>query len=225
MKKTINRTNIICALIINIAIVVLEIIGVFLSVQRHGIKVFQFYTENSNYFALIVSFIFCISCVVALIKRKHIPRWILNLRFVSTVCLTVTFVVVIAVLIPMFPDTFVFMMFQNSNLFQHFLCPVLSFISFIFFENQISLTKKSILYCLIPTLIYGVVLITLNLFKIITGPYPFFYVYVIPWYTTTLSLLGIFIGSLLITIILYYLHNKNNLKNNYKTEKILQKNA
>lgn len=205
--SVLERRKLIFAFIVNLAIVGLEIVGLILSVQRHGVKVFQFYTENSNYFALIVSAIFCIGAIVALIRKTRIRKWLHILRYVSTVCLTLTLIIVLIVLIPLYPDTFAYMLFGNSNLYQHLLCPVFSLISFILLEKHESLPKKAIFYALIPTIIYGVACIILNLFKVITGPYPFLYLYAIPWYISAPSLLGILLSAVLIAFGLYALHN------------------
>ena len=85
------------ALVINLAIVLLEIVGLILSVQRHGTGVFMFYTENSNYFALIVSIIFSVFACMELKQRKTIPKWVKVLRHTTTVCLSITFLVVLFV--------------------------------------------------------------------------------------------------------------------------------
>ena len=66
---------------------------------------------------------------------------------------------------------------------------------------------------MIPTLIYGVVLIILNIAKVVVGPYPFFYVYDMPWYASILCLLGILLAVVSIAIGIYYLHNIVHIKN------------
>ena len=202
------RKKTIFALFFNIFIVFFEILGVIFSVQRHGIKVFMFYTENSNYLSLLISLSFCIYAIIYLKSNRSIPYFIYCLRFISTTCLTITLFVVLFILTPMLPGSFVFMMFKSSNLFQHLLCPVFSIISFLFFENSIFLNKKALFYALIPTIIYGIICIGLNLLKIITGPYPFFYVYLVPWWFSSCSILVIIMGSLGISFLLYKLFNK-----------------
>ena len=206
--KQIATKKLFLSFFINLAIVVLEIIGLVLSVQRHGKNVFQYFTENSNYFALIVSVIFCIGCIFAVKNKTNVAHFICVLRYVSTVCLTVTITVVLFVLIPMFPSTFLFMMFQTSNLYQHFLCPVLSIVSLLFLENQQKLYSSAIFYAIIPTLVYGTILISLNLLEIISGPYPFFYFYLVPWYVSVFGCLGVFLGSVLIAVLLFFVYNK-----------------
>lgn len=196
------------ALVINLIIIVLEIVGVVLSVRRHGVKVFHFYTENSNYFALLVSFVFCVHCIVALLRKTRIKKWILLLRYVSTVCLVITLIIVLLVLIPMFPSTATFMLWRDSNLYQHTLCPLLSVTSFFVFERQDKLPKYALFIGMLPTIFYGVVCIILNILKVMMGPYPFFYVYVLPWYITLSSILVVFLVAIMIVCIIYFLYNR-----------------
>jgi hypothetical protein len=196
------------SLIINGLIVILEIVGLYLSVGRLGIKVFQYYTENSNYLALVTSSVFILVVTISLIRGKLIPSWVYILRFVTTASLTITLVVVLLVLIPMMPEDTMFLLFGNSCLYQHTLCPILSILSFIFLENESKLSRKSILYALIPTIIYGVIFITLNILKIVEGPYPFFYFYYFPWYMSVSVIFGIFIGSMIIATLLYVSYNR-----------------
>lgn len=196
------------ALIFNFLILALEIVGLILSIQRHGIMVFVFYTEDSNYFALAVSLIFCIGGIIALKKQTALPGWIHSLRFIATVCLTITFIVANFVIIPLQPQLLTYMLFEGSSLYQHLLCPILSVISFLVLENQIHLPRKMIFYATIPTIVYGITLITLNLTKVITGPYPFFYFFQIPWFVSVLSILGIGVIAVLSALVLYFLNNK-----------------
>ena len=212
-NKIINNKKIILAFVTNIIIVLLEIFGLILSVKRHGLKVFHYYTENSNYLTLIISLIFCINCIYSLISKKQINTTIIILRFISTTCLTITLLVVLFILIPMFPNTAIFMLFRDSNLYQHTLCPLISIISFLFFENDFKLNKKSIFLATLPTIVYGLIFITLNLFKVVIGPYPFFYVYEIPWYSSIMWLSIILFGSIIISIVLFAIYNRHSKAN------------
>ena len=220
--KNISKQKTILAFVINLIIVVLEVVGLVLSVERHGKNVFHYYTENSNYFALIVSVVFCVGCIFALKNKRDISNFVVILRYVSTVCLTVTLIVVLFVLIPMFPSTFSFMLFQTSNLYHHLLCPVLSIFSLLFLENHIKLSNSAIFYAVLPTLVYGTILITLNLLQVISGPYPFFYFYLVPWYVSVFGCLGVFFGSVLLSVLLFFVYNR---KENYETKPIKCKNA
>lgn len=213
MENNIGKRKLIVDLVLNILIVGLEVVGLVLSVRRHGIKVFQFYTENSNYFALIVSVIFCIVGIIALIRNRKVSYWIFVLRYIATVCLTLTLIIVLFVLIPMYPDTVNFILFYDSNLYQHLICPILSIFSFLFFEKEYVLSKKSIVLGVIPTVVYGVICVILNVFNIIIGPYPFFFVHLIPWYYLILWYIGLLLLCvILIAIILYTFHSRRRKK-------------
>lgn len=210
MKNNVLKRKLIWAFWLNLAIVVLEIVGVFLSVQTHGKQVFLFYTQLSNYFALLTSAIFCVACAIALTKKSYVASWIHNLRYVSTCCLTLTISVVLFILLPMLPGYFSYLMIEGASLIQHVSCPIISIISLLLFENQFKLKRRSIVYALVPTIVYGMVLISLNLFRIIIGPYPFFFVYVVPWYFSTFCISGIVLGSYFIAIGLYFMHNRKH---------------
>ena len=202
-----NRTKFLISFILNLIIFSFEIIGLILSIRRRGVEVFLFYTEISNYFTLLISFIFIIFTIISINTNKIYPI-IYYLRFVSCICLTITIIVVLFILIPMFPDTTTFLLFGDSNLYQHLLCPALSLISFLYFENHTILPRKMIFCGLMPTITYGVIMLILNLTKVIVGPYPFFYIYVISPLYSIGGILGIFIISLLTTLSIYFLYNK-----------------
>lgn len=210
------------AFILNFVILILEIVAVFLSIQRHGIMVFAFYTENSNYFALIVSFIFCVGTLKCLKSGKPLPKWIYSLRFIATVCLTITFIVSVFIIIPFRPSMTMYMLFHGSSLYQHLLCPLISLFSFICFERTQIISKNNIFYALLPTIIYGMTCVILNLFKVMTGPYPFFYFYQIPWYLSSLSVFGVCTISYLTALVLYKINNKQKILPKRKIEAQIQ---
>ena len=214
-----TRKKIVLSLLINVVIVVLELIGLYLSLRRHGTKAFQFYTENSNYFTLIVSMCYCLVGVIAISQRRLIPKWIVYLRYTATTCLVITFVVVAVILIPMFPHTWKFMLFDDSNLYQHLLCPIISTLSFVLLENDMQIDKKAILLATIPTIIYGIIMIVLNILRVVTGPYPFFYVYDVPWYSCTVFIIVIGIVAITVAIGLYLLFNRGEKKEKAKLSK------
>ena len=196
----------------NLIIVFMELIGVVLSLKRRGVGAFLFYTENVNYFTLLVSFWFVLEY---LIKQKT-SKIVNCFRFISSVCLAVTFVMVTTILIPMFPESFMFMMFEDSNLYQHFLCPTISILSLILFENKNKLHKTNIIFALIPTLVYGIVMVILNLLKVVVGPYPFFYLYQIRWYLSIPWLIGVLLIVVAIDLFVFWLHNKKFLSKKIK---------
>ena len=175
----------ITALILNGILIVVGVLGMINVIKFYGASTFIYYTVDSNIVCLISSILFF---VFMLIKKNitEIPFFVMVLRFMATVCLTVTFVVVVAYLAPVrvwipegtYLDNLKILLFKDDMLYQHLLAPVISFISFAFFEGDRRLNKKkTIWYGAAVTLVYGAIMIILNLLKIVDGPYPFFRIY------------------------------------------------
>lgn len=174
-----KKINFYIALFLNVAIVVMEIVGLLKSYNRQKFESLKFYTEDSNILGFITSLIFCIASIKAIVvKDFSISKWVKVLRYMATSCLTVTFVVVLTVLSPAGGlKALEEMMLKDSMLYHHFLCPVVAFISFVFFEQSLGFNKKTTLFALIPTLVYAVISTTLNILRLLDGPYPFLKVY------------------------------------------------
>ena len=196
-------------LILNVILVVFCILGLIF-VRKEIDNIFLYYTENSN----ILSGISSLLLVIFLIIKKEfkcIPEWLCVFRYIGTCCLALTFIVVVTILIPSdtlsYIDGIKHFMLQGSMLFHHFLCPVISFISFTLFESNEKLNKKkTIWYALIPTFIYGLIFITLNILKVVDGPYPFLRVYRQPWYMSIVWIFIIFVGNYYIAKLILYIN-------------------
>src|SRR5574344_236264 len=185
------------ALFCNVLIILFETLGIILSAQKHGFSLFQFYTEDSNLFAFLTSILFVSYMVISIQKGKLvIPKWVNFMRYVSTLCLTVTFIVVVCILSPMYGiQGYQMMLFYNSMLYHHLLAPIVSFISFVFFETKHTIPKSYVLLSLILTVIYAAVIVLLNILKVVQGPYPFLMVYNQPVYASILWCSGILGGA------------------------------
>ncbi len=157
-------------LILNTAVIIFGSIG-FCMNMNYGIATLRYYTVLSNIFALAVSVLYV---SFSLRTKGNIPVFITFLRYAAAVCLTLTFLVVTFIFIPMAGTS---VLFEGVNLFQHLLCPVISFVSFMFFENRSKLSKRHIFLSLIPTFTYAAVIIILNILRVVSGPYPFLMVY------------------------------------------------
>lgn len=162
-----KRKNI--SIILNLLIVILEIIGFICVFKYNGNIQFEYYTEDSNIIALFVSFIYAIF----LLLNKKIPKWLSMLKYMMTICLTVTFLVVIFVLIPMADFNFFHYMFDGALLYQHTFCPILAIITFIFFDELSNYNLKDNIIGLSLTFLYSLILVPLNIMDIVVGPYPF----------------------------------------------------
>ncbi len=194
----------IAAIIVNGCIVILEIIGFILSIKGLGLSMFQYYTQDSNYFALFASVLFEIFAIRSLVKNQSLPNWVASVRYMATCCLSLTFLVVLFVLIPMSGFTnALFMLTSGSMLYYHLLCPILCVVSFLLFETDTALEQKNMWASMIPTTIYAIVIVFLNLIQTIRGPYPFLYIYEQPVFVSVVWVFVILGIALLISWLLW----------------------
>ncbi|MDD4291126.1 MAG: hypothetical protein PHX51_02650 [Clostridia bacterium] len=173
----INKRKTIYAIAANVLIVLFEIIAFIMSFRASGWEALTYYTQDSNLLALFSCAIFTVFAAQTL-KGKPLPQWVFMLRYMATCMLAVTFIVVIFVLIPMFGfDQALFLLFGDSMLFMHTLCPIISVLSFVLLEPQPRCRRSQIFVALIPSGMYAVIVIILNITRTMHGPYPFLYIY------------------------------------------------
>lgn len=196
-------------LIVSVILVIFEFIGLVLMEElykSYGQPPFgwiKYYTQLSNIYSMVAAGLMVYFTSRDLVNNKETtPKWIRILRFSVTCCLTETFLVTMFVLAPMgMMGGFVPLMFQGPNMFHHFLCPLISLLSFIFLEKGEKITIRHTLIAFIPTIIYGIVAVVLNILKIWHGPYPFLYVYEQPLYMSLIWAVVVLGGAYAITLI------------------------
>ena len=186
----------------NILLIVLASLGLYFSIIDKN--AFLYYSDNAGMFALSSSIIY-----VIIILTKKEPNFLsLALRYVSTTCLVLTLVGTFYVATTTgenYLDSFI----KGSHLFNNLLCPIVSFVSFTLFEGDRRLNKKkTIWYALIPTVIYGIIMLVCNVTNTFTGPYSFMMINDNPVYVTVI----VFI----VTIILNYVIGRFLLLSNQK---------
>ena len=150
------------ALIFNIIIIILEIYATIETIRTMGRLQLEFYTIDSNLLALATSVLF-------VIFHKKDYEWVKDLKYISTCCLAVTFLVVVFILAPSLDFRYDIYMFSGTMLFQHTLCPIFAILTYLLFEER---SKKTPL-CLSFTIIYTIILVILNLTDKVVGPYFF----------------------------------------------------
>lgn len=126
------------------------------SLTETGIGLFKFFTVQSNVLMGIISFIFALAEIRVMAgKLKEIPTSLYILKMVFTVGVILTFLTTALYLAPYAKHGY-FSMFKNSNLFYHFIVPVLSAITFIFLEKTDKIKFKYVCMGTIPMLLYGI---------------------------------------------------------------------
>lgn len=218
-----NRKFSAAKLIFAILMVISGCAGIFLSAKTSGFKLFIMYTEDSNILNLLIAILYLISFFLAPLKTPTAKKTIKLLRYISTCCVTLTFLVVLFILAPMasveggIAKGFSLMFFSGSMLYNHFITPILAIISFVFFEKDPLLSKKSCLYAIIPTLIYAAITITLNAMRLLDGPYPFLRVHNQSIFASILWVIIIFALNYFIAWLLLFCNTKNSKKSAIKT--------
>ncbi len=185
--------------VLNLLIFISSLSGCIIIFLKQGFTMLMFYTVDSNILALLASLLVGIYALKAYKSGVKIPESIKMLKYISVCCLTVTFIVVVLVLAPMNGiKGYQMMLFSGDMLFHHLISPVLSILTFLMFDRVSYSNSKSASFALIPTIIYAVILITLNLLRIVEGPYPFLRVYAQPFYLSLIWFILIVGGAYLI---------------------------
>ncbi len=161
----------ILALILNSLIIMGEAVATYICFNAGGWGILKYYTVLSNLLLLA-------SCLLFIARGGEANLFTKRFRLAATACVGLTFLVTATMLAPTSgPDGFHNLMFSGDGLYYHLLCPVLSFLSFICFEDGSGLRKKDALIPLGLTLIYALVTMTLNFMRLLYGPYFFLHVY------------------------------------------------
>jgi len=152
------------SLILNIIIIVLVLItSIFMFtgfkfmpdktlLEATKLEMFKFYTVDSNLLIGAIALVFTIY-ETKLIKNniKKIPTGIYILKLIGTSGITLTFVTTAFFLAPQYG---LYAMYNNNNLLFHFIIPVLSIITYVFFEKYDNKYRYAF-YGIIPMFIYS----------------------------------------------------------------------
>ena len=165
----------IVALVINLIILICEIY-VLIKVRRKR-NIFKYYTFLQNFLTAIASAIFIVYLILNILFSYQITEYIKGMRYVSSCGLITTTIIYVLFLSSnnknmLSNEDFVKLNPKTANVLLHYLCPVLSLLSFIIFEREITLTNLiwSGLAAL-PSGLYWLVYLILSLTKLWEEPY------------------------------------------------------
>lgn len=169
----------IAALVLNIAIVALEIF-VFTKLSDKK-EILKYYTYLSNLIALMAGVVFIAVTLWNLIGGNPAPIWLKGIRFTATYMLVTTLFVFSLVLLPSHKSgntitaaDFIGISPKLANLVLHYLCPIISAFSFILLERQPVLSGSQwTLYAAIPTIVYWSIYLILTAANLWKDPYGF----------------------------------------------------
>jgi hypothetical protein len=156
-------------IVFNLLFLICELVGLGIIALGGNKSLFEYYTVDSNLFALIITVVY----LYFVCANKKINKAIYLLRLMSLVSLMITFLVVLFILTFMVPLPFLFWGFYGSNLILHVICPLLLLCIYFKYDEKVKVNKLELIYNMVPTLIYAIILIILNIKGIVDGPYPF----------------------------------------------------
>lgn len=170
--------GLIMALMLNLLLILIEG-GIFLKVKNKR-NILKFYTFLQNFIALAISILFCGFAVRELLGYGNVPELIKGLRYTATCGLAATMFVFAIFLAPRFKsgkskshtDLFGGLEPKKANLLLHYICPIISIISFLLFERGTVLTDSEWTgYAAIPSCTYWIIYIFLTITHLWTEPY------------------------------------------------------
>ena len=170
MKKT---TAAAISFHLNVLLLILEFLGIggyyVIGALTHGmpfLPYFKYFTTLSNFLVGVAA-----ACMLPYefrrLKGKEVEpsTWLMVLKLAGTTAVAITITVVTCYLGPVFA-TVKEVLIGGNNTFLHGLCPILSIVTFVFFDGGTPLTKKQSWPALLPGGIYVLVYFAMNLLHV-----------------------------------------------------------
>lgn len=173
-------------------------------IQGDADNKFRYFTNLSCLSAGLMSLISVVFLTISVIKGKIIyPKIVSILKMVAVSMVTLTFFTVLFVIAPL---TSYIEMYNKIRFFTHLIGPIITMVSFLFFEEKSGLLRRFSMFSMVPFAIYSIVYVTNvvflmswpDLYKINTQGF---------WY---LYLLAFYAGNFCITQGLYFLKKITN---------------
>lgn len=203
-----KNSKLYCAFFINILIIIMELFAFLVCYKESGFACFKYYTQDSNLFLMFTSLLYVISLLIC---DKKIPHFVSLLKYAATTSVVITFLTVVTILAPVMGG-YKAMLLDGTMLIHHLICPIFAFVTFVFFEKHNLNGLKDALISMIFTCLYGIIAVTLNILKIMDGPYPFLKVYDQTILMSIFWLILMMGSSYLITVLIGNLNHAYNNK-------------
>ena len=188
-----------CALLLCALTIVSEIWGLGRYFLQVGFSMYVFYTECSNTLALVSAAL----VLWALVRNGKVGERTRFVRYVAACMQTMTFLVVLFVLVPLINayegNGFEQMFLTGGRPVTHFVGPVLTVLGWLVVENTPELAEGECVpsvqqawLTLVPTLLYAAVSYLANYLRWWKGPYPFLQVWDMPVWMSVLWFVVLF---------------------------------
>ncbi len=166
--KKLNRMRCIAGLVVSIIMVSLVFVALTLNLINYynesspeaGAGTMRMFTTLSNILVAIASLLIIPYSIDGLRKNNyHLPRWIVDILYIGTFCVTLTFIVASTII--SIAQGFIYSMLSKSNLFFHLINPLFAILLFTFVNTDHHISFKKSFIPLIPALVYGIVYVIL----------------------------------------------------------------
>ncbi|MBR3225576.1 MAG: hypothetical protein IKF78_09655 [Atopobiaceae bacterium] len=198
-----RRTPWLADTILNVLLVVLETGALIVRFSNSDLSMFQYYTQCSNLLAAIAGVV-CLAANAGKVNAAHAHV----LKFCACATQLMTFVVVVFVLVPMINSTgqngFQYLFLTGVMPVTHLLGPALTILSYLLYEREPLPRLRECILALTPTLTYALVAYTCNYFRVFEGPYPFFLVWNMPFWQTSLWFVVLLAAASALIAILWF---------------------
>ena len=123
-------------------------------VQEVGWKSYHMFTILANMFAGIAAAL-CIPYAVDGLRydNYHLPRWVVNVLYMATTGVALTFLIAVTVLSPM--TSYYRMMLYSNNILFHTINPIIAILLFIFINSDHKVSFCSAFLAIAPVVLYA----------------------------------------------------------------------
>lgn len=123
-------------------------------VQEVGWKSYHMFTILANMFAGIAAAL-CIPYAVDGLRydNYHLPRWVVNVLYMATTGVALTFLIAVTVLSPM--TSYYRMMLYSNNILFHTINPIIAILLFIFINSDHKVSFRSTFLAIVPVVLYA----------------------------------------------------------------------
>jgi len=120
----------------------------------HGLENLRYFTHESSIFVGVTSVLTIPFEIEGLKNRNyHLPRWIVNVVYVSVCTISLTFLLALFIVFPIMGFHFTYG--DIFGLLPHFITPILAILMFIFVNDDHEIKKEMVIIATIPVITYA----------------------------------------------------------------------
>lgn len=210
MPTLFQRGKMVGALICNGILLLFSAVGLVMDFINYRALTFLYFSDDIGILAFLSSAVYVGFLIRNLDQKKSdLPRPVKVFRFTSAALLVYLFFLAVLVFGP--TSGYGKVMIEGSSLYLHFLLPVLSFFSFVMFEQEPELRFREIWFVPAVVLIYGLILTPLVYFGYLPCPYELFDVSTHEMWVNILVGLLLLAASFFVSWLVYLCDKRNKV--------------